>query len=84
LPLAIGDRVRLFDRVYDANAPGRKSVLGSNGDVVTIRELTDQGMIVRNHTGAEGLVAWRKIQAHQGDPVRLTYGCVFRSIVIMD
>ena len=31
-------------------------------------------MIVRNHTGAEGLVAWRKIQAHQGAPVRLTYG----------
>jgi hypothetical protein len=74
LPLAAGDCVRLFDRVHDATVPGRKSVLGNNGDVVTIRELTDQGMIVRNHTGAEGLVAWRKIQAHQGAPVRLTYG----------
>ena len=74
LPLAVGDRVRLFDRVHDATVPGRKSVLGNNGDVVTIRELTDQGMIVRNHTGAEGLVAWRKIQAHQGAPIRLTYG----------
>ena len=68
LPLAVGDRVRLFDRVHDATVPGRKSVLGSNGDVVTIRELTDQGMIVRNHIGAEGLVAWRKIQAHQAAP----------------
>ena len=57
LPLAAGDCVRLFDRVHDATVPGRKSVLGNNGDVVTIRELTDQGMIVRNHTGAEGLVA---------------------------
>ena len=66
--------MRLFDRVHDATVPGRKSVLGNNGDVVTIRELTEQGMIVRNHTGAEGLVAWRKIQAHQGAPVRLTYG----------
>jgi hypothetical protein len=42
--------------------------------VVEIRELTDQGMIVRNDAGAEGLVAWRKIQARQGAPVRLTYG----------
>ena len=75
LALAAGDRVRLFDRVHDTNASGRKSVLGNNGDVrAPIRELTDEGMIVRNHTGAEGLVAWRKIQAHQGDPVRLTYG----------
>jgi hypothetical protein len=74
LPLAVGDRVRLFDRVHDATVPGRKSVLGNNGDVVTTRELTDQGMIVHNHIGAEGLVAWRKIQARRGDPIRLTYG----------
>ena len=60
--------------MHDATVSGRKSVLGNNGDVVTIREVTDQGMIVRNHTGAEGLVAWRKIQAHRGAPVRLTYG----------
>ena len=31
-------------------------------------------MTVRNDAGIEGLVAWRKIQARQGAPVRLTYG----------
>jgi hypothetical protein len=31
--------------------------------VVEIRGLTDQGMIVRNDAGIEGLVAWHKIQA---------------------
>ena len=74
LPLAVGDRVRLYDRVHDARVPGRKTVLANNGEVVEIRELTDEGMIVRNDAGVEGLVAWRKIQARRDAPVRLTYG----------
>jgi hypothetical protein len=74
LALTVGDRVRLFDRVHDARVAGRKIVLANNGEVVEIRELTDQGMIVRNDAGIEGLVAWRKIQAHADAPVRLTYG----------
>ena len=74
LPLAIGDRVRLFDRVHDARVPGRKSVLASNGEVAEIRGLGEEGMVVRNAAGAEGLVAWRKIQTRPGAPVRLAYG----------
>ncbi|MGC2524594.1 MAG: MobF family relaxase [Stellaceae bacterium] len=74
LALAVGDRMRLFDRVHDACIPGRKTVLANNGEVVEIREVTDQGMIVRNDAGIEGLVVWRKIQARPGAPVRLTYG----------
>ncbi|MGH7116626.1 MAG: ATP-dependent DNA helicase [Stellaceae bacterium] len=74
LPLAVGDRVRLYDRVHDARVPGRKTVLASNGEVVEIRALIDQGMIVRNDAGIEGLVAWRKIQARPDAPVRLSYG----------
>ena len=74
LPLAVGDRVRLYDRVHDARVSGRKTVLANNGEVVEIRGLTDQGMIVCNDAGIEGLVAWHKIQARQGAPVRLTYG----------
>ena len=74
LPLAVGDRVRLYDRVHDARVPGRKTVLANNGEVVEIRALTEEGMIVRNDAGAEGLVAWRKIQARRDAPVRLSYG----------
>ena len=74
LPLAVGDRVRLYDRVHDARVPGRKTVLANNGEVVEIRALTEEGMIVRNDAGAEGLVAWRKIRARRDAPVRLTYG----------
>lgn len=74
LPLAVGDRVRLYDRVHDARLPGRKTVLANNGEVVEIRALTEDGMIVRNDAGLEGLVAWRKIQARKDAPVRLSYG----------
>jgi hypothetical protein len=74
LALAIGDRVRLFDRVHDARVPGRTTVLASNGEVIEIRGLIEEGIIVRNEAGAEGLVAWRKIQARPDSPVRLAYG----------
>ena len=74
LPLAIGDRVRLYDRVHDARVPGRKAVLASNGEVVEISALTEEGMLVRNDAGTEGLVAWRKLQSRKDAPVRLSYG----------
>ena len=74
LPLAIGDRVRLFDRVHDARADHRKTVLANNGEVVEIRGVTHQGMLVRNAAGLEGLIEWRKIRSRPDAPVRLTYG----------
>jgi hypothetical protein len=36
--------------------------------VVEIRALTDNGMLVRDDAGIEGLVAWRKIQARPDAP----------------
>jgi len=74
LALAVGDRVRLYDRVHDARVPGRTTVLANNGEVVEIRALTDNGMLVRNDPGIEGLIAWRKLQARPDAPVRLSYG----------
>ena len=74
MPLAVGDRVRLFDRVHDDARTGKRAVLASNGDVVEIRQLSDRGMVVRNADGDEGLVKWSKLQAGQGAPVRLAYG----------
>jgi hypothetical protein len=50
------------------------SILVNNGEVAEICALTEQGMVVRNNAGTEGLVAWRKIQSRPTAPVRLTYG----------
>ena len=74
LALAIGDQVRLFDRVHDAGTPGRAKVLGNNGEVVEIRGIAGEGMRVRNAAGDEGVVAWSKIRERPGEPVRLSYG----------
>jgi hypothetical protein len=71
LPIAIGDQVRLFDRVY----AGRRAI-ASNGEVAEVRAVTSQGLVLRGKDGTEGLVAWKKIQ-RSGGPVRLTYGYAF-------
>jgi hypothetical protein len=74
LALAPGDRLRLFDRVHDAEAGGRAKVLASNGDVVTVLALTERGMRVRTDQGQQGTVAWAKIRDGKDGPVRLAYG----------
>ena len=81
LPLAIGDKVRVFDRVYDATAPtpvptpGKgetRRCLANNGEIVEVCDLTAEGLVVRNQRGDDGLIAWRKIQSRPGAPVRLS------------
>jgi hypothetical protein len=55
--LAIGDRVRLIDRVHDARAQNCGTVLASNGEVVEIYALTNGGIVIRYSSGTEGLVS---------------------------
>ena len=75
MPIARGDVVRLFTRVFDANTPGRDHVLAANGETVTVEDVTAVGMKVRNDlSGAEGTIAWRKLQEERDGPVKLTHG----------
>jgi hypothetical protein len=69
LALAVGDKVRLFERVHSAP----REVLASNGDVLEVRELSEKGMRARNAAGHEAFVAWDKL-CDRGGPVRLSYG----------
>jgi hypothetical protein len=69
LPLAIGDRVRLFDRVH-ATA---REILASNGEIIEVRELSEKGMLARNAAGREAFVPWNKLR-DKDTPVRLAYG----------
>jgi hypothetical protein len=80
LPVAVGDKLRMFARTYDAETHGaRKSRkwLSANGDVVEVLKLQPDGIRVRNAGGDEGLVAWVQMKpwrAPRNDPVRVTYG----------
>ena len=68
LPLAIGDSVRVFDRLYV-----EREALASNGDVLEVREMSDAGVKLRNEDGREGFIAWEKLQKF-GGPIRLAHG----------
>ena len=77
LPVARGDRLRMFTRTYDADTPGRKKWLSSNGDVVEVREVLADGLRIRNAEGSEGRVIWAQMKPWRppkNDPVRVTYG----------
>lgn len=69
LPLAVGDKVRVFDRVHAA----AREVLANNGEVVEVRALSEKGMLAKNAAGREAFVAWDKIRDRH-TPVRLAYG----------
>jgi hypothetical protein len=73
LPLAIGDRVRLFDRV-NASGTGGRGLLGVNGSVLTVEGIGADGLVLRNAAGRAGLVRWDTIRETETKRIRLTYG----------
>jgi hypothetical protein len=77
LPVAVGDKLRMFTRTFDAEAKGARKFLSSNGDVVEVLKLQRDGLRVRNAGGDEGLITWAQMKpwrAPRNDPVRVTYG----------
>ena len=63
LPLAIGDRLRLYKRT-PASIEGSKQggVIGSNGSIVTVGAITHEGLELVNEGGTQGRVKWSTLQ----------------------
>ncbi len=76
LPLAVGDRVRLFARTNAACADRSRGILGNNGSVLEVRALGAAGVTLRNAGGREGLVAWDTLRDPRSGRIRLSYGDV--------
>ena len=76
LPLAIGDRVRLFGWTSASFGDGRGGNIGNNGSVVEIEAINQLGIQVRNAKGSSGFVKWDTLRgdAESSRRVRLTYG----------
>ncbi|WP_215751201.1 MobF family relaxase [Gluconobacter sp. P5H9_d] len=77
LPLAVGDRVRLFAKtsVRMETAHGRRwRDLGSNGDFTTVKGWSDEGLVLQNAKGREGLVPWTRLADPKTGRVRLGFG----------
>ncbi|MDU7520909.1 MAG: AAA family ATPase [Roseomonas mucosa] len=61
LPLATGDKVRLFRRTM-GTINGKSANFGSNGDVVTVAGQTEAGLLLRDKRGRVGEVPWRVLR----------------------
>ena len=77
LPLAEGDRVRLFERInarfLDTNKGGN---IGRNGTVLEIAAVKAEGLVLRTKEGREGLVKWESLKSEATGRVKLAYGDV--------
>ena len=58
LPLAVGDRVRLFARTNASYPDKSRGIIGNNGSVLELRGIDAGGVTLRNAQGREGLVKW--------------------------
>lgn len=77
LPLAVGDRVRLFDRATARfTATGTHGNIGNNGSVLEVRGISEEGLLLRNAAGREGVVRWGTLRHRESGRVRLIYGDV--------
>ena len=75
LPLAIGDRVRLFART-PAAISGKSGTLGNNGSVLTIEKIEANGIHLRSPKGTAGFVKWETLRDPKTERIRLAYGDV--------
>jgi len=74
LPLAVGDRVRLFARTNAVCVDKSRGILGNNGSVLEVREIGEAGVTLRNAQGREGRVAWDTLRDRQSGRIKLSYG----------
>jgi hypothetical protein len=73
LPLATGDRVRLFRRTW-GEVDGRMKQVGNNGDVVEIVTQSRQGLRFRTKEGELADIEWRRLADVGSNRLLLGFG----------
>ncbi|MBV9750195.1 MAG: AAA family ATPase, partial [Acetobacteraceae bacterium] len=76
LPLATGDRVRLFRRTW-ARIAGEGGAIGNNGDIVEVVGRTANGLRLRDKDGRVGEVEWRRLLDAETGRLLLGFGHAF-------
>ena len=73
LPIAAGDRVRLFHKTW-AKIDGKGGWIGSNGDIVEVVGRTEAALVLRNKEGRVGAVEWHRLSDAQTGRLKLGFG----------
>lgn len=73
LPVAVGDRHRLFRKTYGFVNGAFKSV-GSNGDIVEVTGVWEAGLRVRTKTGETADVRWSSLKDRDTGRLKMGYG----------
>jgi TrwC relaxase/AAA domain len=73
MPLATGDKVRLF-RKTSALIDGKRGDIGSNGDVVEVVGQTAHTIKLRDAKGRVGTVEWRRLRDQETNRLLLGFG----------
>ena len=74
LALAVGDRVRLFRRTNAVFKSGRASNIGRNGSVLTVADISTEGLTLRAASGKKGFVPFANLRPDGAERVLLDYG----------
>ena len=74
LPVAIGDRLRLFATTPAVSRNGKRSVIGRNASVVELVALDSGGMMLRNQRGNVGKVKWEHLTDRETGRILVNYG----------
>ena len=61
LPIATGDRIRLFSRTW-AEIDGKGGAIGNNGDIVEVAGKWAGGLMLRDRDGRVGRVGWERLE----------------------
>jgi hypothetical protein len=73
LPIATGDRVRLFRRTW-GTVDGRACHVGDNGDIVEVLSRTADGLRLRTKDGRVADLEWRRLCDSETDRLLLGFG----------
>lgn len=68
------DRLRLFNRANAKFSDGKWGTIGVNGSVVEVMGIQKEGLLLKNHKGAVGLVKWETVTDRKTQRIKLTYG----------
>jgi len=73
LPIAAGDRVRLFQKTW-AKIDRKGGWIGSNGDIVEVVGRNADALVLRNKDGRVGAVEWKRLADGETGRLRLGFG----------